>query len=74
MTSYSFDLPSDELLRKWDCGDPITDGELVCLERFFGSMVAGCEALGVRWSLATQAMRHEHDRATRTQGYRKIKY
>lgn len=66
----SFQVPSPATLDNWRRGDATSDADLADITAFFGSMVVGCEALGERFSLATEALRREHDRAVRTQGYR----
>lgn len=68
----SFQVPSPAMLDTWRRGDaPISDADLETITTFFGSMVSGCEALGERFALATEALRREYERAVRTQHNRR---
>lgn len=72
MMSHAFSTPTPAMMECWDRGEAISQADLDALEVFFAAMVAGCEALGPRYSLATMALRMEYDRATRIQGYRRM--
>lgn len=68
---HVFTVPDDKTIRLWMRGDPITDDQLALLRSFFENMVAGSEALGERFSLATMALRAEMDRAEQITHHRK---
>ena len=74
MESYTFTLPSNELLAKWRRGSAISDVELSLLLGFFKSMLHGCEALGDRYSLATTALWLEWGAAHRMYRNRQNEY
>lgn len=55
-------IPDASDIAAWNAGQIGTD-ELVKVEAFFRDMLAGAEALGPRYSLATMSLRAEHNAA-----------
>lgn len=55
-------IPDKSAFAAWDAGQIGTE-DLECIEAFFLCMLTGAEALGPRYSLATMALRAEHNGA-----------
>lgn len=68
----TFVVPDRKIIGAWNAAEPIDDETLALVLRFFSQMVAGCEALGERYSLATMALRSELDSVTRVARHRRM--
>jgi hypothetical protein len=56
------DIPLPADFAAWNAGQ-LSDCQIILIEAFFAQMLAGAEALGPRYALATLALRAEHDAA-----------
>lgn len=54
-------IPTVADFAAWNKGLSLSDEQLTKLEAFFAQMLAGSEALGSRYELATWALRQEHE-------------
>lgn len=57
-------IPSEEDFAAWNRGT-MSERQLNSLLEFYGEMLKGSEALGERFSLATNTLRLEHDALAR---------
>lgn len=56
-------IPSESDFAAWNAGI-LDDRQLVEIEGFFAEMLAGAEALGLRYALAAMALRAEYKAAS----------